>query len=60
MASESGDFAPAATAERALWLDSLAKADLPLCATPEQMAALKITPLPECDAERARLAASRQ
>jgi hypothetical protein len=55
-ASESGDFSPAATAERALWLDSLAKAGLPKCATPEQIAALKIKRLPECEAERARAA----
>ena len=47
--SDSGDFSPAATTERALWLDSLAKAGLPKCATPEQMATLKIKTLPECD-----------
>ena len=54
--SPTGDFSPAASAERALWLDSLAKAGLPKCATPEQIAALKIKRLPECDAERARAA----
>ena len=52
--SESGDFAPAATAERALWLDSLAKAGLPICATPEQIERLKIKTLPECQTERAK------
>ena len=57
-ASESGEFSPAATAERALFLDGHAKAHLPKCATSEQLAALKIRPLPECDAERATLAAS--
>ena len=54
--SPTGDFSPAASAERALWLGSLAKAGLPKCATPEQIAALKIKRLPECDAERARAA----
>ena len=54
----SGDFSPAAAKERALWLDSLAKADLPKCATPEQAKTLKIRPLPECDAERAKQAES--
>ena len=57
--SETGDFSHAAMAERALWLDSHAKAGLPLCATPEQILAMKITTLPECDAQRAKLAASR-
>ena len=47
---------PQAAAERSLWLDSLEKANLPECATPEQLAGLKIKPLPECEAERARLA----
>jgi TolB-like protein/Tfp pilus assembly protein PilF len=58
-AAESGDFSPAAKEERALWVDSLAKAGLPLCATAEQMERLKINPLPDCQAERAKLAASR-
>jgi hypothetical protein len=57
--SLTSDFSPAAAKERALWLDSLAKAGLPKCATPEQIDALKIRPLPECDAERAAKAASR-
>ena len=56
--SESGDFAPAAKAERALWLDSLAKAVLPLCATAEQVTLLGIKPLSECEAERAKLSAA--
>ena len=54
-----GNFVlPQADSEHALWQDSLVKAGLPLCATPEQIAALKIAPLPECEAERARLSAS--
>jgi class 3 adenylate cyclase/TolB-like protein len=57
--SPTGDFSPAATAERALWLDSLAKAGLPKCATPDQIKAFEIKPLPECEAERARQAESR-
>ena len=57
-ASETGDFSPTATAERALWRDSHSKAKLPFCATVEQVARLGIRPLPECDAERAPLAAS--
>jgi hypothetical protein len=58
-ASEAGDFSPLATAERALWRDSHLKAQLPLCATAEQVVRLTIEPMPECDAERAKLAASR-
>ena len=50
--------APSATAERDLWRDSHAKAELPFCATAEQVARLSIRVLPECDAERAKLAAS--
>ena len=57
--AESGGFSPAASAERALWLDSLAKAGLPKCATPEQVAALKIKTLPECETERTKMAAPR-
>jgi hypothetical protein len=57
--AESGDFSPTAKEERTLWVDSLAKAGLPLCATAEQVMRLKIKPLPECVAERAKLAASR-
>ena len=45
-ASESGDFSPTATAERALWRDSHLKAKLPFCATVEQVARLGIRPLP--------------
>ena len=37
-ASGAGDFAPSATTERDLWRDSHAKADLPFCATAEQVA----------------------
>lgn len=58
-ASETGDFSPLATAERALWRDSHLKAQLPYCATAEQVVRLTIEPMPECDAERAKLAASR-
>jgi hypothetical protein len=54
--AESGDFSPAATKKRVLWLDSIAKAGLPLCATMEQVERLRIKPLPECAAERARAA----
>ena len=57
--SESGDFSPAATAERALWLDSLAKAGLPKCATPEQIAALKIKRSARVRGRAARMAAPR-
>ncbi|HWL67138.1 MAG TPA: hypothetical protein VNS22_02015, partial [Geminicoccus sp.] len=57
--SPTGDFSPAAAKERTLWLDSLAKAGLPKCATPEQIETLKIRPLPECEAERARQAVSK-
>ncbi|HWL70399.1 MAG TPA: adenylate/guanylate cyclase domain-containing protein, partial [Geminicoccus sp.] len=57
--SPTGDFSPAAAKERALWLDSFAKAGLPKCATPKQIESLKIKPLPECEAERARQAESR-
>jgi hypothetical protein len=44
-----GDFPPVAAAERSLFLDSVAKAGLPLCATPEQLAQNPdIKRLPEC------------
>ena len=56
--SDSGDFGPDATAERALWNDSLAKAGLPLCATPEQVAARSLRTLAQCDALRASRAAA--
>ena len=51
--AESSDFSPAAARERYLWVDSLAKAGLPLCATVEQVARLAIEPLAECEAARA-------
>ena len=57
--SPSGDFYPEARAERTLWLESLAKAGLPKCATAEQVARLKLKPVPECEAERRRAEASR-
>ncbi len=45
---------------RALYLDGLRRAGLPLCATAEQLARYPgIKPLPECDAERAKAAAPR-
>ena len=49
---------PEAAEERARFLDAVAKADLPRCATPAQVAAEpSMRRLPECDAERAKLAA---
>ncbi|MFO1039154.1 MAG: adenylate/guanylate cyclase domain-containing protein [Geminicoccaceae bacterium] len=56
--SQGGAFAPAATAEKALWLDSLQKAGLPLCATAQQLGTRGIARLPECDAERAKATAA--
>jgi hypothetical protein len=48
---------PAAAAERALVLESVAKAGLPMCATPEQLAARPgMRRMPECEAERAKAA----
>jgi tetratricopeptide (TPR) repeat protein len=52
---QNGGFVlPQAAAERALWLDSLAKAGLPTCVSPGQLAA---GPMPECEAERAEATA---
>jgi class 3 adenylate cyclase/TolB-like protein len=57
--AETSDFAPAAAAERDLWVESHAKAGLPLCATAEQLAAdPAMRRLPECDAERAKAGGS--
>jgi TolB-like protein/DNA-binding SARP family transcriptional activator len=48
-----GEFAPAAAANRDLFLDGLAKAGLPICATAQQVTADPgIKRLRECDAER--------
>ena len=53
-----GDYPPAAAAERALVLESIAKAGLPRCATPEQLAEKPtMRRMPECEAERAKAAA---
>lgn len=52
--SPTSDFAATAKAERALWLDSLTRADLPICATAEPLKAYRIEPLPECEAGRVR------
>jgi hypothetical protein len=50
-----GDYVPDATAERALFLESVAKAGLPVCATPEQLVnEPNMRRLPECEAERAK------
>jgi TolB-like protein len=54
------EFAPAAAANRALFLDGWRKAGLQVCATAEQLAEdLGIERLPECEAERARAAAAK-
>ena len=46
---------PTAAAERALVLESVAKAGLPMCATPEQLAEeTDMRRMPECEAERAK------
>src|SRR5262249_13311592 len=51
-----GEFAPMAAVNRVLYLDRLAKAGLPHCATRRQLAADPgIKHLPECDTERSRL-----
>ena len=59
--STQGDFLmPQAAAERGLYLESFAKAGLPVCATPEQVA--RYTDMrhqPACDVERAKKAGSR-
>jgi len=56
-----GDFLmPEAAAERARFLDAVAKADLPQCATPDQIQrAPTMRRTPECDTERAAKAMSR-
>jgi hypothetical protein len=56
-----GDFLlPEATEERANFLDAVAKAALPKCTTPEQLAREPtMRRLPECEAERANVAASK-
>jgi TolB-like protein/class 3 adenylate cyclase len=52
---ETREFAPAAAANRALYLEGWRKAGLPVCATAEQLAKYpSIKRLPECEAERAR------
>jgi hypothetical protein len=52
---EQREFAPAAAANRALYLEGRRKAGLPVCATTEQLAKYPhIKRLPECEAERAR------
>jgi TolB-like protein/class 3 adenylate cyclase/Flp pilus assembly protein TadD len=54
------EFAPAAAANRALFLDGWRKAGLQLCATAEQLAEDQgIERLPECEAERARAATAK-
>lgn len=54
------EFAPAAAANRALFLDGWRKAGLQVCATAEQLSKdLGIKRIPECEAERARAAAAR-
>ena len=56
-----GEFVPAATAERALVVESLVKAGLPMCATPEQLAKRPdIRRMPECEAERAKAGPQRR
>ena len=51
-----GEFVPAAIAERALVIESLVKAGLPKCATPEQLARTPdMRRMPECEAERAKV-----
>ena len=50
-----GDFPSGAAAERSLLLDSVAKAGLPICATPEQLAQNPgIHRLPECTKDQAK------
>ena len=52
--SETGDSPPAASADRDLWNESLVKAGIPICATPEQLARHpNMKRLAKCDAERA-------
>lgn len=56
--SDEGDFLlPDAEAQRALYLESIAKAALPICATVEELAQEPdMRRLPECDVERAKAA----
>ncbi|MGD9509709.1 MAG: hypothetical protein AB7X49_14290, partial [Geminicoccaceae bacterium] len=56
-----GDFLmPEAATERARFLDAIAKAGLAFCATPEQLSREPtMRRLPECDSERASVAASK-
>jgi hypothetical protein len=55
-----GAYMPAAVAERALVLESIAKAGLPMCATPEQLAAKPgMRRMAECEAKRAKAAVSK-
>src|SRR5688572_28862738 len=50
-----GEFVPAATAQRALVIESLVKAGLPRCATPEQLADKPgMRRMPECEVEWAK------
>jgi hypothetical protein len=57
---EQREFAPAAAANRALFLEGWRKAGLPVCATAEQLAKYPgIKPLLECEAERAKASAAR-
>jgi hypothetical protein len=56
--AEGGHFGPAASVERELMRESVAKAGLPLCAAAEQVARHPdMKHLSECDAERAKAAA---
>jgi class 3 adenylate cyclase/TolB-like protein len=59
--SDTGDFLlPQAAAERALFLDGITKAGLRICDTPELVAKYPdARRLPECEAERAKAAASK-
>ena len=45
---------PQAELEALLWRESLAAAAIPQCATPKQLARTGMTPLPECEAARAK------
>jgi hypothetical protein len=56
-----GDFLmPEAAVERARFLDAVAKAGLPHCASPEQLAGEPaMRRLPECDAEREKVATTK-
>jgi hypothetical protein len=57
---ETREFAPAAAANRALYLEGWRKAGLPVCATAKQLVRYpSIKRLPECETERARAAAAK-